>query len=280
MKKIALMALVCCSGMASAQIDLNQPQNWGEIFGRQFLKTVSLWDSLNASPRQDVQSFDVIKAASGKLSGAYGASLGLREERLYQPMVFWKSCHYESLAVLDSDNLHRALRKMGYKPIQLSKDSKDIGTRADQLEVWKPLNKAQPTIALLMSQKCGGDDNITLLTVFQIGETRHLAYGKVISDRFFATGSAKEADSRIQLRTPTGPTRPNSNDNILVEVYNTSAQILRVTLRVDVRDKTGRIINSYTDNTIEVKGNSPRQTAIEVVGVGAYDAIVSIESVR
>lgn len=280
MKKMLILGCLI-AGTATAQIDLNQPLRWDTVLENKLQGQATLWRSLAVNPRSDIQSFDIIKAASGKLSGAYKETLGVSEDRLYQPIIFWNNCPYPSMSHLNADHAHNLLKQAGYKPIKISGKPIPSAAPEDQLEIWSPLNKSFPSIAISISQKCGGEENISLLTIFQIGENRHISYGKVISDRFFGRGSAKEADTRVQLRSPSGPTRPTANGNILVEVYNTTSSSLIVSLRVDVRDQSGRIINSYTDqNSLEVKGNSQRQTAIAVTGVGAYDAIVSIEGVR
>jgi hypothetical protein len=273
MKKM-LLGMVCLSGMAVAQVSILQPQNWDQIFERKFSKEGTLFRPLSQYPRPDLQSFDARKSASGKIAGLFGQKYGVTEERLYQSVVYWKNCPYSTMIATEFETLANALKRMGYTSVAKK------NTDGEQLAVWNPKNRAYPSIAFNLNMKCGGPDNVAVLTVFQIGEERHLSYGKLLSDRMLGIGMPVEADTRIQLRTPLGPVRPDPAGLILAELYNTTAQSISVTLRVDVRNAAGRVINSYTVQPVEVKGNSPAQAKLSIEGEGGADALVRIESIK
>lgn len=282
MRKILVLAALI-GGQSAAQVDVNQPLNWAAIFSEKFMQTAILWQPLTEASRKDVNPFDVVKAASGKLSGAFGSSMGINEQRLYQSVTFWKGCRFLGSAVSEADYIHSILKRIGYRPVSSDYVSgfSDKKAKNDMIEVWKPLDNRLPSVALSLNLKCGSEDDIASLSVFQIGELRHIAYGKVIADQYFGSQATVSNDTRIQIRTPKGTVRPNEDGRVLVELYNTTPQSLSVILRIDVRDKSGRIINSYSDApSVEVKGNSPKQVVVMVAGVGAYDAVISIESIR
>ncbi|GGM59592.1 hypothetical protein GCM10008956_39080 [Deinococcus arenae] len=280
MKQWMYVAALVLASTAGAQVNLDQPQSWNVQFLLRMMDAGDGLRSLTLYPREDVALEDTLKAASGKATAVLGKVAGIREEMLYQPTVFWRPCPYPALKSTLLDATAQSMNRAGYTLVT-KKTSAD-----EQVGLWRAKDKKAPDVATVITLKCGGDSagqldkSVMVLSAFQVGSTKHLAYGKVMSDRVLGVLTPQAADNRIQLRTPTGPVRPTSGGNILVELYNSTGTALSVVLRVDVRDSAGRVINSYSESAGVVKANSPKQTVVPFAAVGGVDAIVTVESVR
>lgn len=269
------MTALLMSGLGSAQMDVNQPQDWANRLQRALERQALMLFPLSSMPRRGVDGPEVMKAASGKAAAALKGA-ALTEEKLYQGQVFWARCGLDGLYRVQFDVISNAMRRMGYVPVIV-----DTAERVRTV-LWRDSGKVRPSVVTLVDASCGENDTV-LLSVFQVGDMKHLAYWKPVADRALyprGEGATALTVAGVQLRTPTTPTTPISGDSVLVELFNSTGQDRTVTLKVDVRNREGRIINSYSESAGIVKANSPLQTVVKMIGLGANDVVVSIENVR
>ena len=271
-KLLALAGLA--GGLASAQYDVNQPLNWGERFRSALSVSGDALRPISSYPKGGLDQPGIAKGAAGRVESAFGA-LGLKESKLYQPEVFWKPCGpYPGLYKVEFSYMASAMRRMNYVPVAQKVNE------TENLTVWNDASKVRPQVVTVVNAACGESETV-LVTAFQVGNAKkHIAYLGELSAQQLQPKTQKVVNTSVQLRSPTGPSVPGRDGFILVQLFNTSSKDVEVTLKVDVRDASGQIINSYSQGGIAVKANAPKQTEVEFLGVGARDALITIESVK